>query len=152
MSRHLSLFGFPALLVTVALCGSQAASQLEKRPHSGCNYKVAGIERPSDLRDFVVALKNAVARDDRPLVAGMIRYPIRVWISKKRQSIHNRREFLRKYDLVLTALVKRAIADQDVANLFCNYQGAMIHNGEVWIGAMEDGKLKVIAFNPPIPK
>lgn len=55
------------------------------------------------------------------------------------------------YAVLLTNITGSALAE-GCENMFCNYQGIMLGNGQVWIGEVldkngENGKLKVIAVN-----
>jgi len=81
----------------------------------------------------------------------MVRYPIALRAGKK---IHMKSadDLIRNYDKIFTKKLKIAVAAQDPTKLFCNYQGAMIHDGEIWIDSDQDGNFRIIAFNPPVPK
>ena len=51
------------------------------------------------------------------------------------------------YDGIVTAKVKRALAEQSYAKLFANWQGVMVGDGELWFSAVgKTGVLRIIAI------
>ena len=112
-------------------------------------YKVAGISDGAAAEKFFFELQKAVAKDDRAKVAAMIDYPISVNAGRRKIRIRAKAELLRRYDLVINRKVKQALSRQKVADLFVNWQGVMVGDGEIWFNQMSVGDkvFKVIAVN-----
>ncbi len=78
----------------------------------------------------------------------MVSYPITVMIAGRKVKLRNRADFLRRYNLAINQRVKHAIAGQRAEDLFVNYQGVMIGDGEIWFNQLSRSKLiKIIAIN-----
>ena len=88
------------------------------------------------VKQFLQDLQPAVAREDRPRVAQMVKFPISIQVSGKRKTLRNQSQFLKLYDVVFDAKVRGSIAKQEFSTLFCNWQGIMIGRGEVWISTV----------------
>jgi len=115
-------------------------------PARASDYSVAGIDDPALVTACVAALRQAVSRDDRPAVAVLIAYPIRVTVRGRKRAITTRAAFLARYDAIITPAVRAALLKEDKGPLFANWQGVMLGNGEVWFGLV--GKtVRVIAIN-----
>lgn len=101
---------------------------------------------------FIVKLQAAVASGDKQTVASMVRYPIGAWAGKRESRFRNSAALIASYDRVFTTALKRAIAGARTPCLFTNAQGAMIHNGEIWIRPSPGGALQIITINNAAPK
>ncbi|MCF3935230.1 hypothetical protein L1787_17665 [Acuticoccus sp. M5D2P5] len=100
------------------------------------------------IRAFLADLKTAVADGDHQAVAAMVDYPFKTEIEGKAVTIDDASGFVDHYDGIMTPAVQEAIAAQDYDNLFANYQGAMVGDGEVWFSPVgEDEAVKIIAVN-----
>ena len=129
------------LFVIFALCPLAVAQKANK-------YEVAGIDDAAAVEKFFHNLQEAVARSDRVGVASVVSYPITVMIAGRKVKLRNRADFLRRYNLAINQRVKHAIADQRAEDLFVNYQGVMIGDGEIWLNQLYRSKLiKIIAIN-----
>ncbi|WP_309086622.1 hypothetical protein [Chelativorans sp.] len=102
---------------------------------------------------FFDKLKKAVAENDKQSVASMVDYPFKARINGKAVTIRDAAHFTADYDRVFTAKVKEAVSKQTYANLFANWQGVMVGDGEVWFSgickneACEQRTVKIIAVN-----
>lgn len=97
---------------------------------------------------FLDALKKAVANDDKKAVAAMVDYPFQARIGGKAVKIRDAAHFEADYDKVVTAKVKHALQAQTYENLFANWQGVMIGDGEVWFsGVGNANQIKITAIN-----
>lgn len=97
---------------------------------------------------FFDRLKQAVASGDKPTVATMVDYPFQARIGGKAVKIRDASHFVADYDQIVTAKVKQALAKQDYANLFANWQGVMVGDGEIWFAEVgTPPKLKITAIN-----
>ncbi|MHC1761200.1 MAG: hypothetical protein AB9917_17155 [Negativicutes bacterium] len=106
-------------------------------------YAVAGIDNATEFEKAFNVLQAAVAANNRNKVADHILYPLRVsgWrdelIGKGTFQFETRQEVLDHYDEIFTPQVKTAIVQQKTVNLFVNWQGVMVGNGEAWLSISE---------------
>ncbi|MGN7760531.1 hypothetical protein [Paenibacillus sp. 22594] len=109
-------------------------------------YEVAGIDDPAEFTAYFSKLQKAV-KDNKPAeVADLISYPMNLNKDNKQYVIYNKQEFIKKYDRIFTSLVRDILLAQKVDNLFMNYQGVMVGDGDLWMG-VRNNKLGVIAVN-----
>ncbi len=100
-----------------------------------------------ELEVFLVALQKAVASDDRRKVASMIRYPIVVRVGGGNVLFKIPSSLVASYDLVFTPRRKKLIAEAKADQLFRNWKGAMIDDGDIWINEVDGGRLKIVTIN-----
>ncbi|HET9149917.1 MAG TPA: hypothetical protein VFO61_05490 [Alphaproteobacteria bacterium] len=81
---------------------------------------------------FVKSLQDALAKDDRAWIVDHVDYPMLTSIGGHDARIQTKAEFLAHFDEIMNARVRAAIANQKPDDLFKNWQGTMIGNGEVW--------------------
>lgn len=102
---------------------------------------------------FFDKLKKAIAADDKKTVASMIDYPFKARINDKAVTIKDQKHFVEDYDKVITHKVKKAVSKQTYADLFANWQGVMIGDGEIWFSgicsddACKQQTIRIIAIN-----
>ncbi len=97
---------------------------------------------------FFDALKKAVASDDKKAVAALVDYPFQARIGDKAVKIRDAAHFVADYDKVITKKVKQALHVQAYENLFANWQGVMIGDGEIWFsGVGSANQVKITAIN-----
>ncbi len=135
--------------VTPAATEGQEAKAQRAKP----DFSVAGLT-DREVEGFLDSLKAAVANDDRQAVAVMVRYPIRVQLDGSGTMVASADDFVRRYPDIMTDHVRGSVLAQEVAELFVNWQGVMVGQGEVWFSAVYDDprdddayELKVIAIN-----
>jgi len=88
---------------------------------------------PAPYENVFTELQRGVAAGDRAAVAGLMRYPVRVTIGGKNQTVADAAAFQRDYDRIVTPALAKLIAEQKFDTLFVNWQGVMLGQGEVWI-------------------
>ncbi len=93
---------------------------------------------------FFKRLQEAIGKNDRKIVADMIFYPLRV---SGKYRIYSRTAFLRDYDRIFDVKVRDAIARQIPECINGNWRGFFADLGEVWIEAMNNKPMSVIAIN-----
>jgi len=81
-------------------------------------------------------LQRGIAAGDRAAVAGLMRYPVRVSIAGKSQQVKDAASFQRDYDKIVTPSLTKLIGEQKFDELFVNWQGVMLGQGEVWINGV----------------
>lgn len=105
-------------------------------------YYVAGIDDAAEFDETFLMLQQAVADNDQATVAEYIAYPIRVNIDGNKVEIKNEKEFIEKYDKIMTDPVKEAFINQKIEEVFVNYQGIMVGSGEIWFTQLAGTKHK----------
>lgn len=102
---------------------------------------------------FFNTLQSAVRRGDKRWVADHVSYPLRINTDKGAVYVENEALLFANYDRYFSPRIVRAVLDQRPDNLFSNWQGTMIGNGELWFGGdAKDGGYKIFAINTaPIP-
>ncbi|OLE54511.1 MAG: hypothetical protein AUG51_07955 [Acidobacteria bacterium 13_1_20CM_3_53_8] len=111
-------------------------------------YEVAGIDNAAAAESFFYKLQRAVAEDNRAKVASMIDYPIFVRVAGRRIRLRRKVDLLGRYNLVFNHGVRQALARQRVSELFVNWQGVMIGDGEIWFNQMPNSSaFKITAIN-----
>ncbi|NMC31744.1 MAG: hypothetical protein GYA36_04680 [Veillonellaceae bacterium] len=149
---NIFLLAVAILLLGVGLGEAQAAP--------ANRYAVAGIENAAEFETAFAELQKAVAANDRSRVADFVLYPLRVngwWDELKGKGTFmfaTKPEFLDNYDDIMTPQVRAAIVQQKVANLFVNWQGVMVGNGEAWlsVSAKDPKRYGLSAINLGIEK
>lgn len=108
---------------------------------------VAGISDPAAFVQGFNQLKTDVAQGNKAKVAAFGAYPMNVYTGGKKQTIANAQAFVQNYDAIMTSKVKSAITAQQVNQLFVNWEGVMVGNGEVWLTQSGSSKCSIIAIN-----
>ncbi|MFO1520084.1 MAG: hypothetical protein U1F57_10555 [bacterium] len=112
------------------------------------SYSIAGFDDGEKVKSFVEHLRQLATQDKREEIAALIRFPLNIIVAGHRIALRNRRDFLKHYDQAFNAKVKEALARQDSSNLFANWQGAMIGNGEIWLRPSPKSPfVQIIAIN-----
>jgi len=114
---------------------------------------LAGIDSPNAARAFLDRLKQILASGDRQTFASLVSYPFSLYDNGKVTTTYpDATAFLKDYDQIVTQNVLDAISQAEYADLFVNYQGAMIGNGQVWFYGYGDdgstGQILISAINP----
>lgn len=106
------------------------------------------------VEEFVSDVKKSVLMGDKIWLANNLFYPLKVRISEKLiLNLKNKNQFLSHYDKIFTVDFKSALSKTFSHNLFNNYQGVMIGDGEIWINnALNATEAKpmfqIITLNP----
>jgi hypothetical protein len=140
-------------VVLLLLLGS--ASSSEARVEGNCRdgqsapiFSEVGTTA-EDTRRFLAALQAAVATGDKGRVVSMIEYPIAAWVDDRDARFRTPDRLLASYDRVFTPQLKKTIAAAQVECLLTNWQGIMVHDGEVWFRPVEGQGLKIVKINGP---
>ena len=114
---------------------------------AGNPYAAAGILNPTDVAQFLVRLKDAVARRNMMVLMRMIEYPLKVYDPVMGSRTYRNSSALRShYAQVFTPEVVEAITAAQPGKLFSRDQGVMLGSGEVWM-TERNGVMKVITIN-----
>ncbi|MFD0618470.1 hypothetical protein ACFQZR_13455 [Paenibacillus sp. GCM10027629] len=109
-------------------------------------YEVAGIDNPAAFTDFLSKLQKAVVSNNKKEVANFISYPLHVNQKGKTVLIKSKKQFIEKYNQIMTDKVKEKLLAQKAKDVFVNWQGVMVGDGEVWIRP-QDEQIVVFAIN-----
>ncbi|WP_322906287.1 hypothetical protein [Paenibacillus campi] len=127
--------------------GSSSASSSSESNLNNRLVNVAGFDSAKQFTGYFANLKRAVAKGNLDAVAKRVSYPLAVnGANGKKRSILNEKQFLKEYNSIMTAKVRNALAQQNVNDVFVNYRGVMVGNGELWIGVV-GGKPGIYAVN-----
>ncbi len=110
-------------------------------------YSVSTSKTKQEVEAFAEAVKTSMLNDDWLAISKMTAYPITI---KGVEYIDE--ESLANTDLTLSEEYKKALEAASYENLFANWKGIMIGDGEVWLGEVLDKDLqseglKIIAIN-----
>jgi hypothetical protein len=148
-----STVGPLCLAIGLAICGGSATLADSGQETSARLDALFGAHEP--YKAFLETLKDAIARDDRQAVAGMIVYPFATRIAGAPVTLTSKESLLHRYGELFTPAVKAAIERQTYATLFAHADGVMIGNGEIWFHGIcsdqtcSDAQVKIIAVNQP---
>lgn len=96
-------------------------------------------------RDVFDRLQQGIAADDKPAVAALVVYPLEVRIDGKQRKIRNADQFVASWDGIVTPEIVRVVSKQRYRDLFVNWQGVMLGDGQVWInGICRDNACKKV--------
>ena len=125
------------------------ASTPENLKDAAVDYRVknfAGFD-PLELRDIFNIVKKEAAEKNAKALSKLVQYPIRYSFSGKNSKAKNQIEFIHKFKLIFNSKVIDAITAQKYGDLFVNWRGAMIGNGEIWFIQNKDEPIKIIVNN-----
>ncbi|WP_019910337.1 hypothetical protein [Paenibacillus sp. HW567] len=97
-------------------------------------YEVAGISNPIVFEHNFSLLQKVVTEGKKSEVAKLMVYPLKVNTKGKTIEIKTKKDFIAKYNQIMTAKVKKALLAQKVDKVFVNWEGVMVGDGELWIG------------------
>ena len=105
----------------------------------------------SAKQKFVVALQNAIRADDKNWLADHMSYPVN-YFGKHKVVIRNKTSFINNYASFVTPKLRTSVLAQDPADVFENWQGAMIGGGNenIWItqvGDSDNAPYQIITLN-----
>jgi hypothetical protein len=126
---------------TTPIKADQLTAEQQKRLVS-----VAGFDNVKQFTGFYANLRRAVAKGNKEAVAKRISYPLVINSSNKKRSILNQSQFITEYNTIMTAKVKKALANQRLDELFIRDMGVMIGDGELWIAPVNN-KPGIYAIN-----
>lgn len=126
---------------TTPIKADQLTAEQQKRLVS-----VAGFDNVKQFTGFYANLRRAVAKGNKEAVAKRISYPLVINSSNKKRSILNQSQFITEYNTIMTAKVKKALANQRLDELFIRDMGVMIGDGELWIAPINN-KPGIYAIN-----
>lgn len=109
-------------------------------------YVSAGIEDAQAFEAFFNQFKSLVLANDKTQLSALFTYPMSINFDGTAVTYPDKNSFVLEYDTIFTPVVKTALQNQKIEDLFVNYQGVMVGNGEVWLG-MEGNHYVIISIN-----
>lgn len=95
---------------------------------------------------FMKKAKAAIAGADRTWLASHTLFPIFCAVNGKPVQIKSQKQFIEKFDLIFHNAFKQQVAKACTCNMFCNYRGVMLGNGELWISNTADSTEEEVRF------
>ncbi len=90
---------------------------------------------------YMKKVKVAILESNATWLSTQVNYPYKITgADGKIKSLKNKADFMANYQYVVSESLKKRIADICTCNLFSNYRGIMLGNGEVWINERPGGK------------
>jgi hypothetical protein len=99
----------------------------------------------SRVREFLMELQDTLKRDDRAGACRLVRYPL---LLGTLPSIDNPSECIARFNDVFDTEVIDAVIAQGADDLYIGYYELAVRDGELWIGAADDGRLLVRSTTP----
>ena len=91
----------------------------------------------SEEIEFLLVIQDSLRTDNREKLASLIHYPITIsMLDESELKIENAAEFIANYEKIVIPEWKALVLAQEPAELFSNWQGAMVHRGELWFTAV----------------
>ena len=107
----------------------------------------------SDVIDFLLEIQNSLRTGNKEKLASLVYYPITIRLEGNQDTeIKNAEEFIANYDKIVTPEWKTIILAQEPARLFTNWQGVMVHRGELWFtgicsdSSCQDSQLYIVTI------
>lgn len=100
-------------------------------------FAVAGVEY-EQVRSFLEALQAGIRTDDAAAVAALVEYPLRVNYGSKQTRWLNGEQVIQGFSDIFTPDIKQAVLNQRFEDLFANWRGVKIGNGELWLAGICD--------------
>ncbi|MEK1890597.1 MAG: DUF1176 domain-containing protein [Phyllobacterium sp.] len=144
-----------AALVVVTLLGQGSFATAESKTTDQAIQEALGD--PAPYRQLISELQNALKNHDSAAIAALVSYPISVTVGSKQQTMKSPKDFIANYNAIMTPQIVAATATEAYEDLFVNYQGIMLGEGEIWINGICQDKackkvdVKVMTIQPRSP-
>lgn len=100
-----------------------------------------------EVEGFMKQVRDAILNGDKAWLAARIRYPLSTTLDGSRNIvIKNSRQFSDNFGRIVHTAYKEQVRGFCICNLFGNYRGVMLGNGQIWINNTARG-LRVTAIN-----
>lgn len=143
-------------LVPILLLSVLAASmpvRADTRLGDGCDLAVLGVKSRADFLRFDSAFSTALEQQDASALALLVHFPLRLnHADGSRVSLDNAAALQSHFAQAFGPAVRAAVAKQKPEALFCNADGVMYGDGEVWVNLTDTGKgqqFRVTTVNVP---
>ena len=87
-----------------------------------------------DVENFMKRIKTSILNGDKEWIANHISYPLKTTLNNtKTLTIKNKKQLIDNFYQIFHSEFKDKIKSFCVCNMFNNYQGTMLGNGQIWI-------------------
>jgi len=93
-----------------------------------------------DVEKFMKYIKTSILNGDKEWIANHVRYPIKTTIKEKAITIKTKAQLIENFDQIFHQEFKDMIKSFCTCNMFSNYQGVMLGNGQIWINNKPNSK------------
>lgn len=142
---------FTCLLLSAGLLASPAIAGT--RLGDACDLGVLGARGDAVFLQFDRALRDAVERRDAAALSGLVLFPLRMtWKDGAHATVADAAALRGRLPAASWVFLHKAVSAQKPAQLFCNVEGVMYGNGELWASpdaAAGDHPFRITAINLP---
>ncbi len=107
-------------------------------------YESLGVTNKSEFEKEAEKFYFAVLQGDKRAALQQVQYPLLVFLGKKKLLVHSPSELLHNWNKIFTPEYVNCLRKGIPHDMFANYKGAMVGNGEIWF----DEKGHVVTLNP----
>lgn len=107
---------------------TEAVGSAQENPYAVCTSK-----SKEEVEEFAARAKECVLKEDWEAVSGMVSYPITI-----QNVTYPDAESLAAADITLTESYRGSLEQASCTDLFANWEGIMIGNGEIWFAELLD--------------
>ena len=107
---------------------TEAVGSAQENPYAVCTSK-----SKEEVEEFAARAKECVLKEDWEAVSGMVSYPITI-----QNVTYPDAESLAAADITLTEAYRGSLEQASCTDLFANWEGIMIGNGEIWFAELLD--------------
>lgn len=141
-----------ALLLFSALIAPRPALA-DSRLGESCDLAIFGVKDKSGFLRFDAALRSALERQDADTLAPLVQFPLRLNRADGSHAMLVDAAALRQqFATAFPPSVHKSVLEQKPDALFCNADGVMYGNGELWAdlaGTGEASQFRITAIHPP---
>ena len=147
-----------AVVALASWCVLAAPAQAATRIGAGCDLAVAGAHDAAAFLSFDTALRAAALRPDAAALSALVDVPLRVNRADGTHATLASAAAVRAIGPTLLPVVRAAVAATPVAKLFCNDNGVMYGEGQVWAnlvkvaGGIEQFRITSVNLPKAIPE
>jgi hypothetical protein len=136
------------LLAVLLIAGCAAQSAMTTPDNVSAQLVQSGFDDPAEVEQVLAFLKDAADQRNLAALSGRIRFPLTLYDNgKPAQVFSDASEVLKDPRVVFSDRVLLALSQAQYTDLFVRDQGAMIGDGEVWLGQYPQGVM-IKAINP----
>lgn len=118
------------------------------------NHRYSDFSGTDDeIEKFMKEVKYSIFNGNKDWIANHIQYPLTTTLNgRKKIIIKNRKQLIESFEQIFYPAFKDKLKSFCVCNMFNNYQGIMLGNGEIWIiespnSTEEKFECQIIAIN-----
>jgi hypothetical protein len=123
---------FSLLLLPVTLLSSSAFA--ETRLGDSCDLSILGVRDNTDFMHFDNALREAVQARDAAALSRLVQFPLRLNYQNGSHVAVSNATALQDRLATTWPILHKAVIGQQPGELFCNAEGVMYGDGEIWAG------------------